>query len=180
MTAVQRSTVLARLDRLERENRLLRRAAACVLAIGLTAVLTAQARGGRTVAVERLVLRDAQGVQHGVLEVAPDGSTRLRLGSGDGTSVVQLEAAATGAASVSLSGNYGATAPTVRLDVSPDDFTGLYVEVGSTAEGISLGAIDGRSAGLEWTQGDAQAVTRARLSGANVLQLLRQELGRAQ
>ena len=179
MTYVDRSTVLNRIERLERENRLLKRAAALVFALGLTVALTAQARGGRTVVVERLVLRDAQGVQHGVLEVTPEGTARLRLGAGDGVSVAQLEAAKAGPASLSLSGNYGATAPTVRLDVSPDDFTGLYVEVGSAAEGISLGAVEGKSAVLEWTQVDAQAGTQARLSGANVLQLLRADVSRA-
>ena len=178
MTEPNRSSILHRIDRLERENRLFRRAAALVFAVGLTVALTAQARGGRTVAVERLVLRDAQGAEHAVLEVTPEGTARLRLGSSDGASVAQLEATRTGPASLSLSGNYGATAPTVRLDVSPDDFTGLYVEVGSAAEGLSLGAVEGKSAVLEWTQVDAQVGTRARLSGANVLHLLRSELSR--
>lgn len=179
MTHVNGGALHARLDRLERENRLLKRAAACLFALGLTVVLTAQARGGRTIVAERLVLRDAQGVEHGVFEVTPDGAARLRLAAPDGVGAAELQVSRAGHASLALSGNYGPTAPTLRLDVSPDDFTGMYVEVGNGAEGVSLGAVEGKPAMLEWTQVDAAVGTRARLSGAAVLNLLRIDLSRA-
>lgn len=175
MSGIERNAVVQRLDRLERENRLLKRAGAVVLAVALTVALTAQT-GRKILVAEAFVLRDAQGVVHGVLDVTSTGTARLRLGTSDATSVAQLEAAPTGHASLSLSGNYQASAPTVRLDVSRDDFTGLYVELGGASEGMSLGGGSGQAAAVEWSQLDTPGGARVRLSSPNVQNLLRSEL----
>lgn len=175
MSEIESTTVVQRLDRLERENRLLKRAGAIVLAVALTLGLTAQ-KGRQILVAEAFVLRDAQGVVHGVLDVTPTGTARLRLGTSNAPSVAQLEASPSGNASLSLSGNYQASAPTVRLDVSRNDFTGLYVELGSASEGLSLGGSNGHAAAVEWTQLDAPGGAKVRLASPSVQNLLRSEL----
>ncbi|MGH7699720.1 MAG: hypothetical protein ACREMJ_04260 [Gemmatimonadales bacterium] len=177
MTQVDNDAVLGRLERLERENRWLKRVGALALAVALIVGLSAQATRDREILIaEAFVLRDAQGVVHGVLDVTPGGAARLRLGRTDGAGAAELQVARTGTASLSLSGNYQLSAPTVRLEVSPGDFTGLYVEGGS-GDGISVGAGPGQPAVVEWTPPDARTGTRARLSSPGVLNLLRWDVG---
>ena len=77
----------ARVDRLERENRRLRRGGAAAL-LGLAAALVmGQApRGGnaRTVEAERFLLRDASGKARAELAIQPDGSPYLEFRDGAG------------------------------------------------------------------------------------------------
>lgn len=169
--------VVQRLERLERENRTLKRVGAAALAVVLIAGLTAQAsRGGHTLAAERFVLRDAQGVEHGALAITPDGTAQLHLGTEDGASVARLAVAPTGYASLSLSGNYQVSAPAVRLDMSPGDFTGVSVEVGGAGGGISLGGSLGQPAAIEWTPMGAQFSRALRVSSPDGLDLVRSDL----
>lgn len=176
MTHVDTHGVLERLDRLERENRWLTRVGALALAVALIVGLSAQAsRDPRILVAEAFVLRDARGIVNGVLDVTAGGAARLRLGRTDGAGAAELQVARTGAVSLNLSGNYQMSAPTVRLEVSPGDFTGLYIE-GGGGDGISVGAGPGQPAVVEWTPLDARTATRARLSSPSVLDLLRWDL----
>lgn len=113
--------LVQRLDRLERENRWLKRIGAVVLA-GLTAViLTGQAtlrKVPRVVEAEKFVLKDAKGDVRGMLMMAPDGSPSLAL-FGQGT--VLLSVGADGEPSLALLGKdkKGVAAIGVGSDGSP-------------------------------------------------------------
>lgn len=88
---------MQRLDRLERENRRSKRAAAA-LAIGIAAVvLMGQARPAtKVVEAEQFVLLDPAGKPRGMLSVSPDGSAGLALVDKDGKPRAELGVEADG------------------------------------------------------------------------------------
>lgn len=76
------SAVAGRLNRLEQENRRLRRVGAAGLLVLSALVLTAQtppAYVSRVVEAERFVVRDAKGTTRAAIGLAPDGSASLAL-----------------------------------------------------------------------------------------------------
>ena len=75
-------TLARRLDRLERENRLLKRAGVVALAVIAAVVLMGQALPGKVaklVEAERFLVRDTAGKPRATLGLLPDGSPSLNL-----------------------------------------------------------------------------------------------------
>jgi len=99
-----------RLDRLERESRVLKRAGAVVLAGLAAAALMGQARSRvekrppppTSVEAERFIVRDPVGKVRAALAVEPDGSTRLVLHDRHGARRAVLAVGADGLPALSL------------------------------------------------------------------------------
>lgn len=89
-----------RIDRLERENRRLKRVGVVVL-VGLAAIGLMGQAAGRTVEAERFVLRDASGKARGAWGVA-GGGTALFLLDQDGKHRVELSLGSDGSPSFVL------------------------------------------------------------------------------
>jgi hypothetical protein len=78
-------TLARRLDRVERENRRLKRTGVVALAVIAAVMLMGQAtesKVAKVVEAEKFVLRDAKGEKSADLEVKSDGSVMLGIGRG--------------------------------------------------------------------------------------------------
>jgi len=90
MTDPDIQVLTQRLDRLERQNRLLRCGAFAALALVAAAVWIGAAAKGRTIEAERFVLRDAQGKVRAELLTDPVFGPRLRLSQANGRVRMEL------------------------------------------------------------------------------------------
>jgi hypothetical protein len=120
---------LDRLDRLERDNRRLKRFGALSITVVAALVGMAQVtRRNKVVSAERFVLLDARGAERGALEVAPGPQLHLE---GDGGSSITISMEPRGEASLRM-GTYDG--PAIELNVKPPTSTAIRL-TGGTAEG---------------------------------------------
>src|SRR3954463_12123126 len=96
--------ILQRLNRLERENRLLKRVALLGFAgvILLAAFGAKLADGPKVVEAERFIVRDPQGVERAAFGIQDDGISRLTLSDGKGASKAMLSVTKDGEAVLNL------------------------------------------------------------------------------
>ena len=96
--------VMARVEKLERQNRLMKIAGLALLTLGGAALLMGQApRNLDVLETEGLVITDSDGNPRAALAVAEDGSTGLGLSNSEGVLVAMLGIDADGAPSLSFS-----------------------------------------------------------------------------
>lgn len=110
-------TLVVRLERLERENRRLRRAGAVALA-GVALVLMGQTTSGevaKVVEATQFVLRDSKGDTRAVLALGPDGSVGLGLSDEAGTARAWLSLGPQGSPSFALFDRAARPRATLRL-----------------------------------------------------------------
>lgn len=131
--------LLQRVDRLERENRWLKRLGVTVLA-GLVGVLvmgqTTAGRSAKTIEAEELHLRDSRGMARATLSVGPDGSPRLGLTDQAGVSRLTLVVNSDGSPRFSLSDKAGLARAVVGLDRDGSPRLGLTDQAGIDRAGL--------------------------------------------
>ncbi len=110
-------TLARRLDRVERENRRLKRAGVVALAVIAAVVLMGQATGNvaKVVEAEKFVLRDADGKGRARLESLPSGLVRLALLDKDENIQSVLGVGIVGTPSLVLAGRNSKTILTTRF-----------------------------------------------------------------
>ncbi|MFQ5961286.1 MAG: hypothetical protein ACE5MG_07800 [Candidatus Methylomirabilales bacterium] len=111
-------TLVIKLERLERENRQLKRAGAVALAGIVALVLMGQTTSGevaKVVEAKEFVLRDAKGDMRAVLALGPDGSVGLGLSDATGTARAWLSLGPQGSPSFALFDRAARPRATLRL-----------------------------------------------------------------
>ncbi len=130
--------LVQRVDRLERQNRLLKWHVVALLLLGATVLLTAQ-RPSRVVAAERFVLRDAQGVEYGVLE-ASLGTPRLELHDRNSQRTAEFGLNGMGGVSLTMENRIYERKATLSIEDQSDGAAKLVVDGGPLAGTVSAGA----------------------------------------
>ncbi len=117
MNELTMETLARRLDRVERENRRLKRAGVVALAVIAAVVLMGQATGNvaKVVEAEKFVLRDADGKGRARLESLPSGLVRLALLDKDENIQSVLGVGVVGTPSLVLAGRNSKTILTTRF-----------------------------------------------------------------
>lgn len=140
MSEAMMEKLARRLERVERENRRLKRGAVAIAGVIVAAVLMGQ--GGsksRIIEAEGFKLVDAAGVPRGGLVTFPDGSVVLRLSDKDGKAGANLFVEADGSVAFALSNKDGM--PGASLNVKADGSVSLALaDKGKATAGLQVGA----------------------------------------
>src|ERR1051326_1814902 len=126
MTQISDTTVIARIERLERENKRLKRGVALVV-VGIGAIFVmAQAQSRpRTLEAERLIIRHANGQPAVVLETSrTDASLNLYAPDGSGRVLIQADSTASKGSTVTV--------------LSPKHEIGIELDARSMPESVGL------------------------------------------
>lgn len=119
-------TLAQRLERVERENRSLRRVGVLML-VGVAALLiAAQATANRVVEAEKFVVRDASGKIRAELGTPPDGRVALTLFDRDGGLRVELRVLTNGRVGLLLYDKNGKSRAALRVLAEGGPVLGLF------------------------------------------------------
>jgi len=119
-------TLAQRLERVERENRSLRRVGVLML-VGVAALLiAAQATANRVVEAEKFVVRDASGKIRAELGAPPDGRVALTLFDRDGGLRVELRVLTNGRVGLLLYDKNGKSRAALRVLAEGGPVLGLF------------------------------------------------------
>jgi len=121
-------TVEKRLEKLERENKWMRRAGAVVLAVAATVLLTGQGKGEKLpdLEVRSLTVKDEKGKVRVKLGTATDGSAHIEIHDQAGRVRLSLRTAANGAPHLRLADQAGKHRAVLRVFLDGSVFLALH------------------------------------------------------